>query len=58
MRCSVQVLPVWDCWLQDEGANRILQVLTTAVQTKRDSQELPMLQPWTKVCIFVLRASS
>ena len=54
MRCSVQVLPVWDCWLQDEGANRILQVLTTAVQTKRDSQELPMLQPWTKVCIFVL----
>ncbi len=54
MHCSVQVLPVWDCWLQDEGANRILQVLTTAVQTKRDSRELPMLQPWTKVCNFVL----
>ena len=48
-----QVLPVWDCWLQDETANRILQVLTSAVQTKRGSQELPMLKPWKKVCFTV-----
>lgn len=46
---ALQVLPVWDCWLQDEGANRILQVLTAALQQRRGNEELPSLSPFTKV---------
>jgi len=46
---ALQVLPVWDCWLQDEGANRILQVLTAALQQRRGNEELPSLSPYTKV---------
>lgn len=50
MVCAwLQVLPVWDCWLQDETANRILQIITAAVQVQYGTQELPQLKPWVKV---------
>jgi tRNA/tmRNA/rRNA uracil-C5-methylase (TrmA/RlmC/RlmD family) len=38
-----RVLPVWDCWLQDEGAARILQLLSAASQTHEDTEQLPRL---------------
>ncbi|BDA43157.1 Uncharacterized RNA methyltransferase TTE1812 [Coccomyxa sp. Obi] len=43
-----EVLPVWGCWLQDETANRILQIITAAVQAQQGTQELPQLKPWVK----------
>ena len=38
-----RVLPVWHCDLQEEGANRILQLLTAAVRTREDTPQLPRL---------------
>ena len=38
-----KVLPVWECGLQDEGANRILQLLTAALRTREATDALPRL---------------
>ena len=39
-----KVVPIWDCQLQDEGANHILRLLNAAVRTRDSGGELP------KVC--------
>ncbi len=45
-----RVLPVWDCPLQDAGANRILQLLNAAARVREDSEALPSLGGKARCC--------
>lgn len=38
-----KVVPIWDCQLQDEGANHILRLLNAAVRTRDGGGDLPKL---------------